>query len=127
MVRAPEAELYAIVKAATQVMGILSMAENFTMPAEATAHTDSSSALSICHRRGLGGKTRHIRVRHLWVQEAVAKKDFQLRKVLGTNNPADLMTKHLSQEDIGRHIEAINLEFKAGRPETAARLKLGSG
>ena len=122
-----EAELYALVKAATQVMGILSMAEDFAMPAEATVHTDSSSALSICHRRGLGGKTRHIRVRHLWVQDAVAKKDFKLKKVLGTDNPADLMTKHLSQEDIGRHIEAINLEFKAGRPEVAARLKSGAG
>ena len=122
-----EAELYALVKAATQAIGIMSMASDFAMPAQATVHTDSSSALSICHRRGLGGKTRHIRVRHLWVQDAVAKKEFKLKKVLGTDNPADLMTKHLSHEDIGRHIEAINLEFKTGRPEIAARMKSGSG
>ena len=110
-----EAELYALVKAATQAIGIMSMASDFAMPAEATVHTDSSSALSICHRKGLGGKTRHIRVRHLWVQDAVAKKDFRLMKILGTENPADLMTKHMSHDEICKHLKTMNLEFRAGR------------
>ena len=82
-----EAELYALVKAATQAMGILSMADDFAMSAEAIVHTDSSFALSICHRKGLGGKTRHIRVRHLWVQNALANKVFQLRKFLVSTIP----------------------------------------
>ena len=122
-----EAELYALVKAATQAIGIMAMADDFAMPAEAVVHTDSSSALSICHRKGLGGKTRHIKVRHLSVQEAVAKKDFRLQKVLGTENPADLMTKHLGYEDIRKHLERLGLEFREGRAENAALVKSGLG
>ena len=122
-----EAKLYALVKAATQAMGILSMADDFAMSTQAIVHTDSSSALSICHRKGLGGKTRHIGMRHSWVQNALANKDFQLRKVLGADNPADRMTKHFSLGDICKHLEAMNIEFKEGRPETAAQIKSGRG
>ena len=122
-----EAELYALVKAAAQAIRILSMVDDFAMSTQAIVHTDASSALSICHRKGLGGKTRHIRVRHLWVQNALANRDFQLRKVLGADNPADLVTKHLSLGDICKHLEAMNIEFKGGRPETAAQIKSGRG
>ena len=122
-----QAELYALVKAATQVLGVMSMAQDLAMPADATVHTDSSSALSICFRRGLGGKTRHIRVRHLWLQEAVATKYFQIKKILGTNNPADLMTKHASQDEIRRHCKTLGIGFEAGRPQVAAKVKRGGG
>ena len=54
--------------------------------------TDSSAAIGICTRQGLG-KLRHIDAHLLWVQQAVRSKRVDIRKVLGEENPADLFTK----------------------------------
>ena len=43
-------------------------------------------------------------------------------KVLGTDNPADLMTKHLSLEVVERHSSKLGVEFPSGRAETAPAL-----
>ena len=42
--------------------------------------TDSSSAIGICFRKGLGGRARHIRVRYLWIQEAIDNNEMTLKK-----------------------------------------------
>ena len=54
--------------------------------------SDSSAALAISQRVGLG-KVRHIDVQYLGLQERHAAKELVLRKVLGEENPADLLTK----------------------------------
>ena len=48
-----EAELYAIVKAASQAAGLVSMLCDFGFNTSATVHTDSTAAIGITHRRGL--------------------------------------------------------------------------
>ena len=48
----------------------------------------------MCCRTG-GGKTRHIQVRWLWIQDAIRDKVVRLRKVRGTENEADMGTKDL--------------------------------
>ena len=63
-------------------------------------HMDSSSALSMAQRTGLG-KAEHISVQHLWMQELVKAKRLKLTKVPGDVNPADLLTKALGGERIG--------------------------
>ncbi len=60
--------------------------------------TDSSAAIGICTRQGLG-KMRHIDTHLLWIQQAVRSGRVDLRKVLGEENPADLFTKHLSSRE----------------------------
>ena len=76
--------------------------------------TDSSAAKGFASRRGVG-KMRHMQVRWLWLQEEVKKGNVRVFKVKGVENPADLMTKFLSGEEIRRHLEAMNLE--AVRPK----------
>ena len=71
--------------------------------------TDSSAAKGFASRRGVG-KMRHMQVRWLWLQEEVRKGSVRVFKVKGVENPADLMTKFLSGEEIRRHLEAMNLE-----------------
>ena len=44
--------------------------------------TDSSAAIGICSRQGLG-KLRHLDTHTLWVQQAVRTKRIDLRKVPG--------------------------------------------
>ena len=51
---------------------------------------DSMAAMGMCSRTGVG-KTRHIQVRWLWIQDAIRDKVVRLRKVKGT----DMATKDL--------------------------------
>ena len=54
--------------------------------------TDSSAAKGIAGRRGIG-KTRHVDVCFLWLQEKVAAREVTVQQIPGDCNPADLMTK----------------------------------
>ena len=61
-----EAELYALVKGASQATGLMSMLFDYGLELGARVCIDSSAALGIAHRVGLG-KTRHIDVQYLWI------------------------------------------------------------
>ena len=56
--------------------------------------TDSTAAIGMCSRTGVG-KTRHIQVRWLWIQDAIRDKVARLRKVKGTDNEAEMGNKDL--------------------------------
>jgi hypothetical protein len=53
---------------------------------------DSSAAQSTVSRVGLG-KTKHVEVKWLWVQEAVARRRLAVSWIPGEQNPADVLTK----------------------------------
>ena len=80
--------------------------------------TDSTAAIGIAYRNGLG-RTRHIRVQYLWMQEKLSDEELKLEKVAGTINNADLMTKHVKREDKERHMKAMGLEVRSGRSEAS--------
>ena len=62
-------------------------------------YADASAALGVVHRRG-NGKLRHVRVGMLWVQQKEEDGELKYSKVLGDDNPADLLTKYLKEERI---------------------------
>ena len=107
-----EAELYAQVKGAAQTLGMISMAADFGEQLSGTVYSDSSAALGIVTRSGLG-KVRHIRVQYLWLQERVAQNDLMVRKVAVEAKPADLLTKGLAQELLNRHVKICGIEVRA--------------
>ena len=72
-------------------------------------------------RRG-NGKLRHVRVGMLWVQERVEDGDLNIPKVKGEDNPADLMTKHLGQRVIHKHMEYLGQGSKDGRAGESLRI-----
>lgn len=90
-----EAELYAASKtAAAALMGIRSlfadMGWELTMVPQ--LYTDSNAAKAIASRRGLG-RTRHLEVRKIWIQSSIEDKRIIIKKVAGTENPSDPLTK----------------------------------
>ena len=87
-----EVEYYALVRGASYALGIRSHYRDLGIELKLDVYTDSSSGKSFATRRGLG-KMRHIETRYLWVQEHIALKTFRLHKILGTANPADVLTK----------------------------------
>ena len=82
---------------------------------------DAAAALGIINRKGLG-RTRHIDTGLLWIQQTAAEKRLSYGKVLGTDNPADLLTKHLTADVLGRHCSRMNATFPGGRAEKAPTL-----
>ena len=50
-------------------------------------HIDAAAALGIAYRRGLGDKTRHVKVQYLWIQDAVENKELEIEKVGTLENP----------------------------------------
>ena len=94
-----EAELYAMVKGASQTLGIMSMAKDFGLTVNGRIDSDASAAIGIVQRHGLG-KLRHINVQYLWLQDKVRMKELEVKKVPGQDNPADLMTKYLDAAGI---------------------------
>ena len=87
-----EAEYGAIVKGACQGLGVQSMAADWGVHLNIRIRSDSSAAIGISNRLGLGA-TRHLSVRHLWVQHKVKEKEIHLEKQDGKKNVADLGTK----------------------------------
>ena len=85
-------------------------------------YADSSAALAIAKRKG-AGKLRHINVSSLWVQERQDQKDLEYRKVLGTENPADLMTKHLLREALDNCMRSLNQWRMSGRAKSGLEIQ----
>ncbi len=113
-----EAELGAVVRGFSEALGIQSVARDLGVELHPEVHADSSAAIGICRRSGIG-KVRHLAVAQLWVQDLVRSGECRLHKVLGTENPADLMTKPLARGEIDGHIGRLGLSRATGRAETA--------
>ena len=118
-----EAELYALVKGSSQTLGLIAMADDFGVSLGGRVHTDSSAAIGITTRQGLG-KVRHIRVQYLWVQETIKEKRLSLEKVPGADNPSDIFTKHLDAATMSRHMTTLGFSDTRGRAHSAPTLSL---
>ncbi len=83
--------------------------------------------MGICSRSGLG-KLRHIDTQCLWLQQKVRSGAVELRKVKGTENPADLFTKHLASAPcIEALLKLFGCEYREGRAASAPELRRGEG
>ena len=121
-----EAEYNADVKASSIGLGFVSLLGDLGVSdIKLSVHTDSSAAIGIANRTGLG-KVRHLAVHLLWLQEKVRSGEVCLTKIVGSINPADLMTKHVSGECLVRHSSALKLAFPMGRPIAAPQALLSS-
>ena len=118
-----ESELYATLKAASEGLGMISIAKDLGIQLDGDVWGDASAALGIIKRRGLG-KTRHIDTGLLWIQEVAAEKRLKVGKVLGRDNPADLYTKYLDWDTIQRHCHRMSSIFDEGRAESAPKLHM---
>ena len=118
-----EAEFYGLVKAAGAGLGHQAIMDDFGLTMPVRVWTDSSAALGISTRSGLG-KLRHLETHNLWVQEKVRTGALKVMKVRGEVNPADLMTKHIgSQEKVHQLVQLFGCEYRSGRSSAAPLLR----
>ena len=111
-----EAELIAMVKLSTELLGLMSLARDLDCRLHGRVWADSSAALAVVKRSG-AGKLRHINISLLWVQEQQKLKKLVYEKVPGQANPADLFTKGVGREKLQQFAWASGQPFLAGRAE----------
>ena len=109
-----EAELYALVRAASEGLGIQAVAADLGCPTVVKVWVDSSAAKSACSRVGLG-RLRHLEVKYLWAQEAFRNKKFELKKIRGDQNPADVLPKPMSATELAPKIAAVGRRIVGDR------------
>ena len=97
-----ESMFYAALKASAEGLGMLPVMKDLSWRMRGKVMGDASAAMGIINRKGLG-MTRHIDTGMLWIQQTAAEKRLAYDKVLGTENPADLMTKYLPIDTWRRH------------------------
>ena len=116
-----EAELFGVVRGSTEGLGLITLCGDLGTEMKVRVHLDASAAKGMVEREGIG-KVRHLEVDVLWLQEQQARARLPLLKVLGTVNPADLMTKHLARADIVKNLRIAGLVELEGRSTKAAKL-----
>ena len=107
-----------MVNAAAEGIGLQYLTRDLGLDFSLQLDADSSAAVGICRRTGRG-RVRHLAVGQLWIQERLCVGQFSLYKVVGTANPADLMTNHLSGPIISTHLATLHCEPEEGRPASA--------
>ena len=109
-----EAELIAAVRGAAEGISARTLCTDFGRECRLRVHLDSSAAIGVSRRCGVG-KIRHLDTRLLWIQERVHAGDLEVVKVAGEENPADLMTKHLSEEALSKCLARLGCWPRTGR------------
>ena len=111
-----EAELYAGVKAASEMIGMKSLAKDFGHNMGMILRVDATAAMAMMSREGLG-KAKHIDTQYLWVQEKLKSGEFAMEKVHTDRNPADLFTKQLTERVMSGHLARMNVQSEYAVPE----------
>ena len=117
-----EAELIALVKCIAETLGVCAVMRDWGQEKSSLLYADSSAALGIAKRNG-ASKLRHININTLWVQDVQDREGVTYRKVLGTENPADLMTKYLTRDVIVTHMTKLGQEIREGRAEKGLEMQ----
>ena len=118
-----EAEYYGVVKGTGVGLGQQALGRDAGFELPVRVWTDSSAAIGTASRQGLG-KLRHLECHSLWVQQRLRRREFELRKVNGTENPADLFTKHMdSASKLNSLVGMFGCAYRDGRPSAAPELK----
>ena len=72
--------------------------------------SDSSAARSGASRHGLG-RLKHVELKYLWVQSVIRQGRVLVRKEVGEDKAADLLTKHFSEDEMLRILDKLGFEL----------------
>ena len=113
-----EAELNGIGAGIAQGLGVRSICNDLGYNYSLRIHSDATAAIGIARRRGMG-KIRHLDTTDLWVQEVVRSGRVELMKVLGTENPADVLTKYVEKPLLVKMLAKMGMMQMEGRAACA--------
>ena len=106
--------MYGILSVTFEGFAIHSLLRELGSSVELTTMTDSDAGRAVCSRKGVG-KLKHVNIRFLWIQDAVAKKKVTLKREPSISNVADLGTKHFTKERFEALRKMVDMEAVNGR------------
>ena len=109
-----EAELYAMTQASVDSLAIKHFikelkSEILSRDVKITLKTDSSAGKTMASRLGISKRSKHIELKHLWIQDILSDGIMSLEKVGTHNNPSDILTKFVQASVLGNHLPKLNL------------------
>ena len=84
----------------------------------------ATAAMGTCERKGVG-RIRHLDVGMMWIQDLRADGGVTVKKVKGTENPADQLTKYLGAGEVDKGVQMVGMEFREGRAEKGVEVQEG--
>ena len=99
----------------------MSLLKDFSYKVKREVLGDASAALGVIHRRGMG-RPRHVDTGLLWIQQTASETRLRDSTLLGTINPADLMTKYFMAGGNEGHCARLSAQFAPGRAKAAPTL-----
>ena len=78
-----------------RVLRARSRMDDLGMQATINLRCDAKAARALAQRQGLSKRTRHVKVKYLYVQDLVKSKEIEVSRVATETNLADMGTKHL--------------------------------
>ena len=103
--------MIAIVRSSTEGIGFTSPADNFGIDIGVRIRVHESATPGMLERTGVG-RVRHLDVGTLWLREQQLRRVLKVVKVLGTANPADLMTMHAPKELVDKYTAFFGLRVR---------------
>ncbi|CAE7522738.1 unnamed protein product [Symbiodinium sp. CCMP2592] len=122
-----DAEIRGVSRAAREAVFLRELAEkDFALACGVPRlWADSAASIGAAKRIGPGSKLRHLEVAEFFVQGALRAKLLELRKVKGTENPANFATKHAKTGPEVRQslpsMGMVDLDAVAGATEALAQ------
>ena len=76
-------------------------------PPTARIHEDNTGAIFLSKNKQVGGRTKHIDVRHHFIRDLIHMKILEVVFVRSEENVADILTKHVSEILFKKHAEKL--------------------
>ena len=104
-----EAELNAIVKGASEMIGVRELMKAIGITTKPVMYTDASAARGMILRKG-AGKIKHLTTKQVWVQAAVKEYNIDSLRLPRDENVADMFTHCTTQKAFEGHLQRLNIQ-----------------
>ena len=115
-----DSEFYAALKASVELLGLVSMMRDLWWRFHGEVRGDENAS-GIFNSNGFG-KARHIDTGLLCIQQVAAEQRLKFKKVLGIEDPADLLTQYSRKTTNFHHTANLAHHVAGGRFDDAVRL-----
>ncbi|CAH9124278.1 unnamed protein product [Cuscuta epithymum] len=96
-----EAEYMAIAEAAKEMIWLKNFLSELGMKqGDCGLYCDNQSAIHLAKNPVFHSRTKHIKMRYHFILELIEDGTINLKKILGTKNPADMLTKAVTTEKL---------------------------
>ncbi|KAL8157159.1 hypothetical protein AgCh_002026 [Apium graveolens] len=121
-----EAEYMAISEASKEMIWLKNFLEELgKKQADSALYSDSQSAIHLAKNPVFHARTKHIQLRYHFTRELISNGTLSLKKILGSKNPADMLTKGAYAMFIFRH-RYLNDESGEGLQHVARHIMLNA-